>query len=1106
MSYRTWPTPASSIDFSPLSTQDSVTEFMQQDIASASTWLEPVRGANVGRYIVLGTVGTGAMGIVLAAYDPHLDRKVALKLLHNQDATPERLQREAQTLARLDHPNVVSVHDVGLHDGRVFVALDFVQGKNLRQWMDEVAEPRFWREVVTVFSAAARGLAAAHAAGLVHRDFKPENIMLGNGRVRVMDFGLARVDTETSPDDGLAEVRTNTGRHARLDPLTQSGAMPGTPAYMSPEQFRGQVADAQSDQFSFCVALYEALYGERPFADRSWEELRDAVTQGQLRAAPKGSPVPTWLRKVLIRGLATDVLDRFESVEALLAALADDPTVRHRKWWAAAGLVGLLCGSGWAFAHVIQPGVQACSGMDRKLQGIWDEERRAEVGAAFAGSHLSYAGETAPRVERQLDEYLARWLDTATQACEATQRGEQSPELLDLRMACLDERLDYVRATIDELAHADAAMVEKAVSAVISLPDLGFCSDFSALTAKVRPPESLEVAREVKKIEARLRNVEIQKKFGRYDRALVSSSLLADEAKALGYEPLETRVLLVHAGLLFVQGEYQAGEAAYVRAYQLAVANHMTAEAAQASTELFGAIGDGFMGRPEDASKWAIHAEPASRAVGTTTAMGGYLRASGSVARAAGEYATAREHLEAALKLYEEAQEEVGANTYYIQIADTMQSLGDVAQMMGAYDVAISYYSKTLKQQEGTLGSGHPDVAFTLSKRGNIALITGDYTAARRYYDQSIIITENTQGPHHPYLADSINNLGIVALHQGKLEDAHSYFERALRIRETAFGPESRDAAMSLNNLGTVAQSQGDYDRARVYHQRALAIRTRLLRPDHPDIANSTTNLGLLEQSLGRFAESRPYLESAVRLREQALGPEHPDFAAALDNLGTTLAAMGEHEEAIALQKRALSIYETSLGSNHPEVAVCLDNLSGTYLSFGKYEVAGAYALRELTLAERIAGADQSKVVPALLQLGHIALAENKPEEAQTRFLRVLQIWEATLGKDHPHLGFPLTGLGAALVGQQHYTEAIAYLERALVLRTVNDVDPATLADTQFALAEALWGAPHEGGRDRQRARDLANVANTTYAGLGTRSSDGLAETKAWLMRHGGLP
>jgi formylglycine-generating enzyme required for sulfatase activity len=310
---------------------------------------ELATGAQLGRYVIVERVGTGAMGVVYGAYDPQLDRKIALKLIKPgqgvKDTARARLLREAKAIARLQHPNVVAVHDVGVIDDQVFLAMEFVAGGTIKSWLAE--KTRSWREILDVFIAAGRGLAAAHAAGLVHRDFKPDNVLLDKEhRPRVVDFGIARQagggDDELAGDtgdsqDGTATLREGSGRHA-LATVTKAGTWVGTPAYMAPEQFLGERGDQKSDQFSFCVALYEALYGERPFAGDDMLSISVNVTTEQLRPLPKDRGVPTWIRRVILRGLKVEPAARWDSMAALIAALSSDPAAKLRNRLVAGGI------------------------------------------------------------------------------------------------------------------------------------------------------------------------------------------------------------------------------------------------------------------------------------------------------------------------------------------------------------------------------------------------------------------------------------------------------------------------------------------------------------------------------------------------------------------------------------------------------------------------------------------------------------------------------------------------------------------------------------------------------------------------------------------------
>jgi predicted Ser/Thr protein kinase len=283
-------------------------------------------GTTLGRYVLLDRLGEGGMGVVYAAHDPELDRKVALKLLRTSDSAPkrrERLLREAKALARLAHPNVVAVHDVGSIGEQVFVAMELIDGRTLRQWVAD--ERPGWRAIVEVYRQAGRALSAAHALGIVHRDFKPDNVLIDSGgRVRVVDFGLARAVGEQAR--AVSDARSGPS-----DRLTRTGSLMGTPAYMAPEQHRGEAAGAAADQFGFCVALYEALYGQRPFAGDTLDTLARSVTAGDIRAPSRDASAPLWLHRVLARGLRVAAIDRYPTMDALLAALDRDPAPRRRR-------------------------------------------------------------------------------------------------------------------------------------------------------------------------------------------------------------------------------------------------------------------------------------------------------------------------------------------------------------------------------------------------------------------------------------------------------------------------------------------------------------------------------------------------------------------------------------------------------------------------------------------------------------------------------------------------------------------------------------------------------------------------------------------------------
>jgi serine/threonine protein kinase len=327
-------TDSAAVTFQHLTSVSSVSELPRRP---------PSSGDRVGRYLVLSALGAGGMGVVFAAWDPQLGRKIALKLLRSSVASSSkdartRLRREAQAIAQLSHPNVVSIYDVGTtDDGALYIAMEFVEGDTLTSWLRSY--PRTWREIVDVFRQAARGLLAAHSVGLLHRDFKPDNVLVGgDGRVRVTDFGLAR--SVLVPDEAAQAKPVMSALDVAL---TATGTVLGTPRYMPPEQLTGPDLDSRSDQFSFCVALYEALYGRHPLPGGTSVAMLD---HGERAAAPPvGTKVPPAVCRAVLRGLERDRARRFPSMGAVIDALEVRPQRSPLRYAGLATLAILFAGA-----------------------------------------------------------------------------------------------------------------------------------------------------------------------------------------------------------------------------------------------------------------------------------------------------------------------------------------------------------------------------------------------------------------------------------------------------------------------------------------------------------------------------------------------------------------------------------------------------------------------------------------------------------------------------------------------------------------------------------------------------------------------------------------
>jgi eukaryotic-like serine/threonine-protein kinase len=582
-------------------------------------------GARLGRYVVEKYLGCGGMGVVYAARDPELDRRVAVKLLRaasreREDPTESRgrLMREAQALARLSHPNVVAIYDVGTAGDRVFIAMELVDGVTLGAWGR--TRQRSWREVAQVFSDAGRGLAAAHAAGLVHRDFKQSNVMIGaDGRVRVMDFSLARAAV-----DSQAPSAPFRDESPLASPFTQSGALVGTPAYMAPEQFEGEVADARTDQFNFCVALYEALYGKRPFVGRTVDELAQQVRSGAVSAPPAGAGVPRGLRALLLRGLAVAPRDRFATMDALCAELDRCRRGLSRRLLPlAGGALVLVAVAAWA--HAARQ-ARICAGGEALAASAWGPEQQARAQKAFAATHLAGAQTSFERVASSLGAYARAWATMYTEACEATRvRGSQSDEALAARMACLEDSRTELAAFAEALTRADGALVGRAPGAGLELAPLEACADVKALLAPARPPGDVRVQAalfEVCQTLARARALGLE---GKTEEAVHVLQGAAPLAHSLGHKPLEAEALSLLGWMESQAGDSSSGAGHLEQAALMAEASRNDREAALALVRLVRVEGVG-EGRSGDAAALALRARAALERLGGDTGLEAQLR------------------------------------------------------------------------------------------------------------------------------------------------------------------------------------------------------------------------------------------------------------------------------------------------------------------------------------------------------------------------------------------------------------------------------------------------------------------------------------------------
>jgi serine/threonine protein kinase/tetratricopeptide (TPR) repeat protein len=900
------------------------------------------RGACIDRYIIVDRLGSGGMGVVYKAFDPDLGRPVAVKLLNvdpqESSRQRQRLLREAQALAKLSHPNVISVHDVGTVGDDVFIAMEFVEGRTLRAWLTQTK--RSVREVLDVFLAAGEGLAAAHRAGLVHRDFKPDNVMVGDdGRVRVLDFGLAKNATlEQLPADGGApshypqtggdtvDLRApGTTRRAGeretpptpaaplqvLDsgrllatPLTRIGSVLGTPRYMAPEQHLGEAVDERADQFSFCLSLYEALYDALPFVGST---RREAVLEGRVEEPPAGARVPRWLRQVLVRGLAVDPVSRYASMASLLAALRADPTVARRRRMIAVATLAMLGITALAWRIQLRHQASLCRGAERKLVGVWDPGRRVSVRTAFRSSGARYADAVLQTVERAFDDYAQSWLAMDVDACEATRvRREQPSQVLDLRVACLDDRLFQLKTLVDVFATADAKLVEGATQSARSLPSLDLCTDVAALAART-PPRDPEMRRRVEDVRQQLAGANALGLAARYDQGVVAAQKAVAEAQKLDYRPIEAEAELQLGTELDGHGDYRDAEHAFSQALAAATDAHGDELATRATVGLIRELGVR-LSKFDDADRWALLGESQARQLQRKDELlGRFYSQRSALRRAESRYDEALADANRALEIQKRA---LGPD--HDSVAETYCNLADIHWYRSHFAEALESYGHCLAIDQRNLGFDHPRVALTLNGMANVYGDSGDHTRALELYQRALEILKRVQ-PDHPSVALIYNNIGGDLYSQGKASEAFENFKFALEAWQKRFGPSQR-TVMALNNMASAKVAMNQPAEALRYAKEGVAMCERVLGPSHQACGVFWGTLGEAHRGTRQLDEALRDFQRAAAVIEKAVGNDHPDLVLPLLGIGRVNLARHAATDAKAPLERALAIREKQPG------------------------------------------------------------------------------------------------------------------------------------------------------------------------------------------------
>jgi tetratricopeptide (TPR) repeat protein len=1034
--------------------------------AVALTRTRPLRGRTrpsddpprIGRYTVRRRLGVGGMSVVYEALDERIGRAVALKLMLVGDASSdrERLRREAQALARLSHPHVVEVFEIGEHDERPYVAMALVEGHALDRWLR--LRRRSPAEIVEVFIQAGEGLAAAHAQGLVHRDFKPGNVLVGSdGRVRVVDFGLVRESEAVEPASS-ADSRSRASLTAEIsggslpsaswkESLTKTGAMVGTPAYMSPEQLGGLAAGPASDQFAFCVALFEALYGQHPFVfDGNWQQLPYNVLEGRVQRPTHERRVPAALGKLVMRGLALRPEDRWPAMDVLLPQLRRALDRRRPRLGSSVLAVGVAAlGLGALHRTAQVPVSDPCGDGAAVMRTVWSPEARDDLRHTWLATSLPGAADTWTRVDSRLQAYADDWWAIHGAACAGPAHAVSSA-------TCLARMADGLGTHLDVMARPNESLLYNAVGMVDQLPSLDRCSTALDAPSDAAVDELPPWQGELDQVDALLSAGQNEQVSPLIDDLLVragsehNARLTAEANLRLG------RLLMANAE---VEPAAATFEEAYLGAKPLGL-DRLAAESALALLQLFGEV----RYRSNEAKLWVNHARAETERVGDPLLTSRYLNGAGRALRGGKE-------LEKALELHQQALALLRSlpTDQPIERSISHFQIGTVLGLMKRGDEARQHLEEALHIQEQSLGLRHPRVALTLTNIGIFLMMEGrDQPALAKLELAYDIIREISPDSPGPGTFQLVFMAGIRA-REGRVEEAirdlRTYIDRYQRSRE----PEDMDLAHVELTSCELAQHERAYEEALGHCRQALAEVELGSQEVHASTVHSVMAMVLIEK--GELDEAVAAQRRAHALMGDKLQPEGPSMspqeirhveAEADHALGRVLAMAGQHDEALIMLERA----RAGLG--------------------GK------------------GGADW-RLHEVELDLGNALMALGRAAEARPGLQAALPVIEARTGPQS--MGFVRALVAAAEVELVGGDVAVAreQAERASRLlegRTGFEVE-LLAAQAHFAVARSLGSSR----RERAQAVALARQAEQALAARGEVARRRLQAVRGWLSERG---
>ena len=813
-------------------------------------------------------------------------------------------------MARLSHPNVAVVHEIGEQDGELYLVMEYVDGPSLRSWLGEARQPS---EILDVLIAAARGVAAAHEAVVIHRDIKPDNIVVGP-TVKTIDFGIA--STVMQPEMGDGEASTDDAK-----PLTRGLA--GTPQYMAPEQFDGEPPGPATDQFSFCVTAWEALLGLHPFP---LDEREAPGILGEPRMGER--TIDREIVDALRRGLASDSEARHPSMQALIDALQPAP---RRRSWLPASVAGVVLVAA-VIASQRGSSTERCTGAEAALGSAWEAARKQEVQQAISEP---FGATTWAAVGERIDAYAAQWIDGHRDACLANDRGEQSAAILDDRMRCLDHARRALDASTALLAEGDRAVLENATRLVEALPSLDRCGDLGALEADVPAPSEGQ-AEDVDKLRTALARAQARMVAGAYDEAKARAAEVAAAAESLGYGPLVVEAKIVHGDALREVGDYEEAERVLGEAVVSAMSHRQWVEAYDAALDLARLEG-GLRDREGSGRAWLTTAQGLRERIGDDpkrTAQFHLTRS--SIAERTGDYAAAKEDLETTLELLDPLEGVTNRRANALSmLARTMHRLGEPEE-----SVALQRQATTLLTEQ--LGPEHPQVGVSRENVASLLAEIGRLDEAAEELDAALEIEARAWGRDSPRLLTARMTRVQLLRRQGKPVEAEAEAREVFEGRKRVLGDKHFDTLMTQTALAVTIAMQGRLGEAEPVLGGAVKALSETAGPEHQATLSARHNYAMLLSRMQRYADAERELGPLIVAKRKANGPEHPSLLPTWTLHAAMLGELDREAEAAAEYAEAIQQFEGVLPPDHQELASARLDYGTLLYEMGELEQAKA--------------------------------------------------------------------------------------------------------------------------------------------------------------------